>query len=141
MVRLRRAAWVLTAAYWVGIFTLTHLPPEQVVRAPRVWDKLAHFIIYFLLALLLGTALMLSFPRRRRIPVWVLLIGFAYGAIDELVQPFVRREATLNDWVADALGVWTAVLILWALRKFVLVDLLRTLPICNTSSSPTTSQA
>jgi VanZ family protein len=141
MVWLRRAAWVLTAGYWVGIFTLTHLPPEQIARAPRVWDKLAHFVIYFLLAVLLGTALMLSFPRRRRIPVWVLGIGFVYGAVDELVQPFVRREATLLDWVADALGVWVAVLLLWALRKFVLRDLLRALPTCNTSSSPTTSQA
>jgi VanZ family protein len=141
MVWIRWIAWVLAAGYWIALFVVTHLPPERVARAPHIWDKAEHFLAYFLLALLLGTALMLTFPRRRKIPVWVLLIGFVYGAVDEVVQPLVQRDAELADWIADALGVWTAVLILWLLRKFVLRDLLRALPTCNTSSSPTTSQA
>ena len=123
MVFLRRISWVLTAVYWVGIFTLTHLPPEQLARAPRVWDKLAHFLIYFGLALLLGTAMMLTFPQRRTIPLWVLAVGFSYGAVDEVLQPFVRRSADLHDWVADALGVWVAVLILWAIQKWLVPKL------------------
>ena len=90
---LRRACWVLTALSWVGIFVLTHLPPEEIARAPRIWDKLAHFLVYFGLAALLGAALMLTFPHRRSIPLWVLVIGLTYGAVDELLQPFVRREA------------------------------------------------
>jgi VanZ family protein len=121
MVWLRRACWALTAAYWAGIFVMTHLPPPVVRRmVPNVWDKLAHFLIYFLLAALLGAALVLTFPRRRSIPLWVLVIGFAYGVVDELLQPFVRREASLLDWVADALGVWAGVLLLWGLQRFVI---------------------
>jgi VanZ family protein len=118
MVFLRRTSWVLTFLYWIGIFILTHIPPEQIARAPRVWDKLAHFLIYFGFALLLGSAMMLTFPKRRTIPLWVLAIGFSYGAIDEVLQPFVRRTADLHDWVADALGVWLAVLILWMLQRW-----------------------
>src|SRR5687768_10206102 len=99
MAWLRRTCWALTAAYWAGIFVLTHLPPPAVRGVlPRMWDKLGHFLMYFLLSALLGAALVLTFPRRRWIPLWVLLIGFAYGAVDELLQPFVRREATLWDW-------------------------------------------
>jgi VanZ family protein len=129
MAWLRLACWVLTAGYWAGLFVLTHLPPATLRRhTPAVWDKLAHFVGYFLLAALLGSALVLTFPRRRGIPLWVLLIGFAYGAIDELLQPFVRRDATLLDWVADALGVWTAVLLLWALQRFVVFPRLAEAP-------------
>jgi VanZ family protein len=117
MVWLRRTAWGLTAAYWGVIFALTHMPPERLAGAPHIWDKLVHFLIYFLLAALLGSAMMLTFPQWRQIPLWVLVVGFAYGAIDELLQPFVRREATLLDWVADALGVWAAVLLLWVLQR------------------------
>lgn len=121
MTWLRRIFWALTAAYWAGIFLLTHMPPSSLRGAPRIWDKLAHFLAYFLLAAFLGAALMLTYPNRRAIPVWVLLIGFAYGVVDELLQPFVRREATLLDWVADALGVWAAVLLLWLLQRWVVI--------------------
>src|SRR5688500_9912754 len=120
MVWLQRVAWGLTAVYWGVIFALTHMPPEQLAGAPRIWDKLAHFMIYFLLAVLLGSAMMLTFPQRRLIPLWVLVVGFAYGVVDELLQPFVRREATLLDWVADALGVWAAVLLLWVLQRMLI---------------------
>jgi VanZ family protein len=117
MAWLRWTCWFLTAAYWGAIFVLTHLPPEEIARAPHFWDKAEHFIAYFLLAVLLGGALMLSFPETRGIPLWVLLIGFAYGVVDELLQPFVRRDAELLDWVADASGVWAAVVVLWAVRR------------------------
>lgn len=120
MAWLRRTCWLLTAVYWAGIFVLTHLPPATLrEHVPRIWDKLAHFLAYFFLAVLLGAALVLTFPRRRGIPAWVLLIGLAYGVVDELLQPFVRRDATLLDWVADAVGVWTAVKLLWMLQRFV----------------------
>jgi VanZ family protein len=50
----------------------------------------------------------------------VLLTGFAYGAVDELLQPFVHRDAELLDWVADATGVWAAVVILWLLQRWLI---------------------
>jgi VanZ family protein len=117
---IRRIAWLLTGAYWAGIFTLTHLPPEKIVHAPQFWDKAEHFLAYFLLAALLGTALMFTFPQRRSLPLWVLLVGFTYAVVDELLQPFVHRDAEVLDWVADAIGVWAAVVILWVLQRLLI---------------------
>jgi VanZ family protein len=144
MALLRRTAWVLTAVYWVGIFTLTHLPPEKIAKAPKVWDKGAHFMAFFGLAAVLGAALLLTFPARRTMPLWVLAISMVYGAIDEVLQPLVRRDASVRDWVADLVGVVPAVLLL-ALVQHVLLrrSALRGNGFevtCNSSSLPTTSR-
>ena len=40
---LRLTAWCLTAAYWVFIFVITHLPPSNLPRV-HVSDKAAHFV-------------------------------------------------------------------------------------------------
>jgi VanZ family protein len=117
MVWLRRISWFLTAAYWALLCTLTHLPPEEIAKAPHFWDKAEHGLAYFLLSLLLGASLMFTFPEWRAIPLWVLAIGLIYGALDEIFQPLVRRDAELLDWVADACGVWSAVVILWLLQR------------------------
>jgi VanZ family protein len=117
MVWLRRISWFLTAAYWALLCTLTHLPPEEIAKAPQFWDKAEHGLAYFLLSVLLGASLMFTFPERRTIPLWVLTIGLVYGALDEIFQPLVRRDAELLDWVADACGVWSAVVILWLLQR------------------------
>ena len=117
MVWLRRISWFLTAAYWALLCTLTHLPPEEIAKAPHFWDKAEHGLAYFLLSVLLGASLMFTFPERRSIPLWVLAIGLTYGALDEIFQPLVRRDAELLDWVADACGVWSAVVILWLLQR------------------------
>jgi VanZ family protein len=116
---LRWVFWFCTAAYWGAIFTLTHLPPAQVNQLPHFWDKAEHGLAYFMLSLLLGGSLMMAFPHHRRIPVWVLLIGWTYGLVDELLQmlPMVHRDAELLDWVADACGVWAGVTILWLIRR------------------------
>lgn len=117
MTWLRRISWFLTAAYWALLCTLTHLPPEEIAKAPHFWDKAEHGLAYFLLSLLLGASLMFTFPEWRAIPLWVLAIGLIYGALDEIFQPLVRRDAELLDWVADACGVWSAVVILWLLQR------------------------
>ena len=132
---LRRTAWITTAAYWAAIFVLTHLPPEKLAKMPRVWDKAAHFLVFFGLAAVLGTAMLLTWPARRTMPLWVLAISLAYGAVDEVLQPLVRREASVRDWLADAVGIVPAVLLVALAQRM----LLRTEPVCNSSSLPTTS--
>jgi VanZ family protein len=117
MVWLRWISWTLTAAYWALICTLTHLPPAQVNRLPHFWDKAEHGLAYFLLAALLGASFMFTFPERRWIPIWVLILGLGYGALDEILQPLTGRDCELLDWVADACGVWSAVVILWLLQR------------------------
>ena len=133
---LRRTAWVTAAVYWVGIFVLTHLPPEKIARMPRVWDKAAHFLVFFGLAAVLGTAMLLTWPTRRTVPLWVLAISLVYGAVDEVLQPLMRREASVRDWLADAVGIIPGVLLIVLVQRM----LFRTEPACNPSSLPTTSQ-
>jgi VanZ family protein len=142
---LRPAAWVATAVYWVAIFVATHLPPEKLAKVPRVPDKVAHFLIFFGLAAVLGTAMLSTFPTRRAVPLWVLVISLVYGAVDEVLQPLVRRQASVRDWFADGLGIVPAVLLL-AVVQHILLNRARTArqdpsdPPCNSSSLPTTSQ-
>src|SRR4051794_38726611 len=97
--------WLLTAAYWVGIATLTHLPPQQVEHLAtflgfHVDDKLVHLLAYGALALLLGMTLWVSFPRKPWLVWSVMLILMAYGALDEQTQKLVGRTCDLDDWIA-----------------------------------------
>ena len=109
---LRIILWILTVAYWALLFTMTHLPPPKLPAAPGN-DKLMHFLAYLVLSLMLGVTLRLTFPRWRRVPLIVLLIGVIYGALDERTQLLVNRSAEWGDWFADAGGVCTSVLVLW----------------------------
>jgi VanZ family protein len=99
---LLRAIWLGTAAYWLGLFILTHLPEPPPLIIVKT-DKSAHFLGY----LALGTAIFacLRIAGRRDPMLMVLMIGLAYGAIDEWLQIPVGRSCELNDWFADAAGI------------------------------------
>ena len=81
------------------------------------WDKVLHFLMYAMLALLLLRALR-SEPR---LAGWQTVVGaFAlaslYGATDELHQWFTPgRSMDFWDWTADTLGA--AVVLLMAGRS------------------------
>jgi VanZ family protein len=112
---LRRTIWLSTAAYWLGLFILTHLPePPRLIIVNS--DKSAHFTGY----LALGVALFASL----RIAGWrdpillVLTIGLAYGAIDEWLQIPVGRSCELNDWFADAAGIAVAATVCTLLTRW-----------------------
>jgi VanZ family protein len=100
-------AWIV---YWLGLFTATHLPPPGRVRLPSPYlDKVIHFALFFGLALLGGFALGLT---RRRNAFWALAVWAAvyavYGILDEWLQTFVKRSATVGDWLADVTGTLAA---------------------------------
>ena len=99
----RVVLWVLCAAYWVALFTLTHLPRVPVVGEP-VPDKLAHFLAYGVLAGVLYLAKWASGSPAKRSAYFVLTVSLLYGAMDEITQPLVGRSCELYDWLADAAG-------------------------------------
>lgn len=106
--------WVLVGCYWVALFTLTHLPLDQIVQGPAGADKVYHFVAYFTLAALLGAALSHLMPSRRRlVPLIVFVVAAAYGALDETTQPLVGRFCEFADWVADASGAAAASVLLY----------------------------
>ena len=66
-------------------------------------DKLVHGILYAVMGVLLGWGSWASGMRR----AWpALVVGYAYGAVDEWHQFFVpNRIPSFSDWVADVVGV------------------------------------
>lgn len=102
-----RRLWLrLLPSYWLFLFVVTHLPRLHLPDMVPQEDKIAHVIAYGLLALLLW-----KFAESvRRAPlgprfVWVALAVLAgYAALDEYLQSFVGRTASVGDWLADMLG-------------------------------------
>ena len=100
----------LTAAYWAGIFYLTHLPPERLPKT-RIADVHAHFTAYAVLAMLLLWSFHYTDLSPRAAAWWVVVLCFTYGAIDELLQIPVGRVCSMKDWIADATGAVAVVAI------------------------------
>jgi VanZ family protein len=104
--RLRRATAVAFAVYWIALFIGTHVPIPQGVGVGET-DKLIHFFAYAGLAALavLTVGLRAGAGLRAR-HIGLIVVGLAaFGGIDELTQPLVRREADWFDWYFDVAGV------------------------------------
>ncbi|MHB1033996.1 MAG: VanZ family protein [Pirellulales bacterium] len=105
-----RSASILKAAllaYWLALFTVTHLPASRVIET-RIWDKAAHFVAYAGLAFLLAAAWSLRTTLTLRHYGIILAVMAVYGAIDEILQSPVGRDTDARDWLADILGTLLA---------------------------------
>jgi VanZ family protein len=104
----RIAARLTQLAFW-GAAILTFVlavAPESKTPPLIPWDKAAHFIAFYVLAILAAA----GFPRRALL--WLALGLSAYGALIELVQglPMVNRDSSFWDWVADSVAIAAALL-------------------------------
>jgi VanZ family protein len=104
-----RFGLVLLALYWLAIFVVTHLPGAlALVSKPKVNDKFIHFAIFFIL----GTLMCYVTNSPRWVPrfVGIGLAGMAYAAVDEWTQQIVPgRVPDWADFIADSLGLWSAI--------------------------------
>ncbi|MES2342528.1 MAG: VanZ family protein [Pseudomonadota bacterium] len=82
-------------------------PFQGVEQALVPWDKAAHFMAFYGLAILLFSA----FPTRRRLDLAVLAI-FA-GAAIEVAQTLTGRDGEIGDLCADALGALAVLAPVW----------------------------
>lgn len=76
-------------------------------------DKLAHFLEYSVLGLLLFRGIGWTVSRSK-IPTFLFLfaVGVSVAALDELLQSYVpHRNMDLFDWFADATGVAAGVVV------------------------------
>jgi VanZ family protein len=99
-------------------FEAIELPPVELISA----DKLVHMGVFGLLAGLCYISLIhfKSVNTFTGKPVlWSAIICIVYGASDEIHQYFVpNRSSEVQDWLADAVGVIIACLIInYFLRK------------------------
>ncbi len=72
----------------------------------RHGDKLIHFALYALLAWLGGRSIVTDdrSGTRRALLHWAVIYAI-YAALDEWLQSFVGRTASLGDWLCDVGGV------------------------------------
>lgn len=90
------------AVYWLGCFALTHMPPSDVPPPPFPYtDKIVHFGIYFLLAVLWSINIRNTKITYKK----VFAILLIYAICDELSQPYFQRDAEWLDGVADVTGI------------------------------------
>ena len=103
------ARW-LPALLWLAlVLTLTSIPNPD-VPAVAGGDKVAHVIMYGVLAALVGFALDVGERSVGRLGL-ALVALVALAAADEYHQRFVPgRAASVADWVADTAGAATTLL-------------------------------
>jgi VanZ family protein len=113
----RFITWLPALVVMATIFTASSLHGEE-VPLPDFFgsDKVAHLSIYALLGFALSWR-----DNRRSLKNWDwqgLILGWLYGASDEIHQIFVPgRRAGMDDWIADAMGIALALLITFAARR------------------------
>jgi VanZ family protein len=109
---------VALALYWLVLFVTTHIPSELAALPGASTDKFVHVTAFALLALLLATAWQLSVGQlglRQMTLAWIVLV--LYGALDEWTQSFVGRQASLWDFVGDAVGALIGLALFAAMRR------------------------
>lgn len=90
---------LLLALGHMGLLFWLSSQPATGAGLPHPWDKVAHFLAYLLLGLLLRLGLGPFLP--------AFFLAALYGVVDEWHQSFVPgREAFGLDLLADALGAW-----------------------------------
>ncbi len=109
------------AGYWIALFVGTHLPPAATPLPARVADKIMHVAAYAGLSFLLSTVWQLAGGHLAwRQLKWVWLTVVVYGMVDELTQPYVRRDASILDWLADAAGAALGIVaFVWMRQKLI----------------------
>lgn len=106
--------WTPVFVWMLAIFVLSSVPGAYISKA-RIFhfDKLAHFLEFFILGLLLIRASLSSYKVNP--PTTIVLcifIATIYAATDEWHQNFVYgRTAEFFDFFADFLGLNTGILL------------------------------
>jgi len=109
----RRSLQILAVLYLILLLTLTHWPRLGPLPEIPGKDKTLHFLAYAIATVLF----LLGYLRTLRfwsiLPIMTGLL--VLGALDEKTQPWVNRSCDIRDWLADAGGILTAILLFLAL--------------------------
>jgi VanZ family protein len=105
--------------YWIALLIFAHIPIPQIVYQAQVSDKCLHFLAYLILVFLLWFSIN---PDRkvnwRSRMAWLIFFAVtACGGLDELSQPYTGRTCDLWDFLANAEGILTG-LVMFAFLTF-----------------------
>ena len=107
------------AVYYTLILVLLSLIPVPDLGLPRFklleLDKLIHFIMYLIFALIWGLKIENFSERKIEISTYLILFGLGLEILQH-VLPF-GRYFDLGDFVANSIGVLFGVFILYYLKK------------------------
>jgi VanZ family protein len=98
------------------LFILTHIPQEMIPPTLRKGgiDKLEHALAYGVITLLFLISIRTSLTIRSAL---LLLVAVSViGIFDELTQTFVNRTASVNDLIANIVGILCVLLISAVIR-------------------------
>ncbi len=132
---MKTRVWIFFGVYCCLITYLSHQPGDPSIVPPFPhFDKLVHFIEYFLFAILLQRALYVQSPQKRaESPKSIFMIVLActavFAAFDEIHQYFIPfRTMDILDWIADMLGASFGLIIFQAARPKYVNDESYTMP-------------
>jgi VanZ family protein len=113
LIRRQKITIALLVLYWTTLVVLTHIPIPKLVYQAQVSDKWLHFLAYINLVFLLWfTIYPDSRVNWRRRGAWlILLVAVVYGGLDELSQPYFERSCDIEDFMANAAGIMTGLVI------------------------------
>ncbi len=100
----QKALTILLAGYWLALFVGTHIPRIPTALQMPGADKWQHTVAYTGLAVLLAARRSIGKRLTWRLVLGIAGVVIAYGALDELTQIPVGRDAEFKDWLADGLG-------------------------------------
>ncbi|CAF0699147.1 VanZ family protein [Candidatus Methylacidithermus pantelleriae] len=104
-----KQGWARLFVSFCLLLLLSTVPAKNIPGPISRYDKLCHGLLYFGVTLFLSGGLTDG--------VTILGSGLLLGAVDENYQRFTGRCPSLEDWVADALGVGLATLLVSLRRK------------------------
>jgi VanZ family protein len=119
-------SWFIDVGIWVLALLATGLTVwYSLGSTPPVHssDKDLHAVAYFVDTFAILLALVWRPGRESRqldggaLPVALAVLGV--GALMEIIQGFVDRDAQFGDWIADAVGIGLALLVFTVLRRAV----------------------
>ena len=107
------------AVYYTLILIILSLVPIPDLGLPRFklleFDKLIHFIMYLIFALIWGLKIENFLERKMEISAYLILFGLGLEILQHLL-PF-GRYFDLGDFVANSIGVLFGIFILYYLKK------------------------
>ena len=107
------------AVYYTLILIILSLVPIPDLGLPRFklleFDKLIHFIMYLIFALIWGLKIENFLERKMEISAYLILFGLGLEILQH-VLPF-GRYFDMGDFLANSIGVLFGVFILYYLKK------------------------
>ena len=84
------------------------------------FDKIAHFIVYFVLGIFLQVFLIINFDLKRKqfYYIFIIAVGFTFALSDEYHQIFVpNRKPDLYDLIFNFLGIIFSIFFIKIIKK------------------------